>query len=273
MHEDHMITAPPPTLIDIGANLSHESFHADLPAVMARAESASVHRLVVTGTRIEATQAAIALHQQWPHRLFATAGLHPHHASELDADTLQTLTALAADPAVRAIGECGLDYYRDFSPRTAQIEAFHRQLELAANTGKPVFLHPRDAHQDFLAIVKEHRASLSSGVAHCFTGSTRELEDYLALDLAIGITGWICDERRGKHLLDLMRMIPEGRLMIETDAPYLLPRSLRPVPKTRRNEPMWLPEVARVVAAARGESMQALARHTTATAQRFFHLP
>ncbi|MEY2854909.1 MAG: hypothetical protein RL030_2041 [Pseudomonadota bacterium] len=268
-----MIAAPPPALIDIGANLGHESFREDLPAVLARAGSHGVHRLIVTGTRIDSTRTAIALHHEQPQRLFATAGLHPHHASDLDANTLETLGSLARDPAVVAVGECGLDYYRNFSPRAAQIAAFHRQLELASTTGKPAFLHQRDAHGDFLAIVKEHRATLCDAVAHCFTGDARELEDYLALGLAIGITGWICDERRGRHLLPLMASIPEGRLMIETDSPYLLPRSLRPMPKSRRNEPAWLSEIARVVADARGESTEALARHTSSAAERFFGLP
>jgi TatD DNase family protein len=273
MHQEGMIAAPPPALIDIGANLGHESFREDLPLVLSRAERHGVHRLIVTGTSVEATRTAIALHRDWPRRLFATAGLHPHHAADLDVETLAILDRLARDAAVVAVGECGLDYYRNFSPREAQITAFHRQLELAAATGKPAFLHQRDAHADFLAIVKEHRPALRDAVAHCFTGDARELEDYLALDLAIGITGWICDERRGCHLLPLMARIPEGRLMIETDSPYLLPRSLSPKPKTRRNEPAWLSEVARVVAEARGESIEVLARHTTGTAERFFGLP
>jgi TatD DNase family protein len=275
MHQEGMIAAPPPPppLIDIGANLGHESFSEDLPAVLSRAEQHGVHRLVVTGTSVEATRTAIELHERWPQRLFATAGLHPHHAADMNADTLAALGSLARNPAVVAVGECGLDYHRNFSPREAQIAAFHRQLELAAATGKPAFLHQRDAHADFIAIVKEHRAGLRDAVAHCFTGDAGELEQCLGLDLAIGITGWICDERRGRHLLPLMSLVPEGRLMIETDAPYLLPRSLRPVPKTRRNEPAWLTEVARVVAEARGESIDALAGHTTRTAERFFALP
>lgn len=267
-----MIAGASVGLIDIGANLSHESFRDDLPEVLARAENQGVHRLIVTGTDLESTRAAIALHHRWPHRLRATAGLHPHHASQLDAGLEEKLAGLAQDSIVVAVGECGLDYFRNLSPREHQIRAFHRQLELAARLAKPVFLHQRDAHADFLAILKEHRASLTGGVAHCFTGSTAEATEYLALDLAIGITGWICDERRGRHLLEVVRGIPAGRLMLETDAPYLLPRSLEPRPATRRNEPCWLPEVARVVAQARGESVEALARHTTATAEAFFGL-
>jgi TatD DNase family protein len=135
-----------------------------------------------------------------------------------------------------------------------------------------VFLHQRDAHADFMAILREYRGSLSDGVAHCFTGTRSELDDCLALELAIGITGWICDERRGLHLLQMMGAIPATRLMVETDAPYLLPRTLKPRPSDRRNEPAFLPEVARTVAQARGESLEQLAASSTAAASRFFRL-
>jgi len=268
-----MITATPPELIDIGANLSHESFAADLPEVLRRAHHAGVKRMIVTGTSVAATQAALALHAGHPTRLFATAGLHPHHAADLTPALLDELRQLAGQPGVVAIGECGLDYYRNYSPREAQLQAFRAQLEIAVNTRKPVFLHQRDAHADFISILREYRSGLSDGVAHCFTGHATELDDYLALDLAIGVTGWICDERRGLHLVPLMPKIPATRLMIETDAPYLLPRSLRPRPSGRRNEPAFLTEVAATVARARGESVQQLAASSTAAAQAFFRLP
>src|SRR5262249_35748915 len=151
-----------------------------------------------------------------------------------------------------AVGECGLDYFRDFSPREVQREAFHRQLELATTLGKPVFLHQRDAHEDFIAILREHWPQLKNELAHCFTGTAQEVSSYLELGLSIGITGWICDERRGAHLIPLMREIPAERLMLETDGPYLLPRDLKPKPISRRNEPMYLPHIAEVVAQARG---------------------
>jgi TatD DNase family protein len=260
-------------LIDIGSNLSHESFHDDLGAVLDRAAAAGVRRQIVTGTSLAATRAALRLHAAHPTVLFATAGIHPHHAAEVTGELMQQLAALAADPAVVAIGECGLDYYRNFSPREAQLEAFRLQLELAAQTGKPVFLHQRDAHADFLAVLREYRAALSGAVAHCFTGQAQELDDYLELDLAIGITGWICDERRGLHLQQLVGRIPASHLMLETDSPYLLPRSLRPKPRGRRNEPAFLVEVARVVADARGESLAQCAAATTRTAAGFFRLP
>jgi TatD DNase family protein len=267
-----MITAPTCELIDIGLNLTHESFAHDLPEVLRRAHLAGVSRMIITGTSVAATRDAIGLARADPHRLYATAGLHPHHASDFTPAVRDELRALAADPAVVAIGECGLDYYRNYSPREAQIAAFRGLLELAAETGKPVFLHQRDAHADFMAILREFRGSISDGVAHCFTGSRSELDDCLAIGLAIGITGWICDERRGLHLLSMMGAIPAERLMIETDAPYLLPRTLRPKPSSRRNEPAFLPEVARAVAQARGEEIGQLAASSTAAAMRFFRL-
>jgi TatD DNase family protein len=260
-------------LIDIGVNLTHESFHHDLPDVLHHAARVGVRRMVVTGTSVQATQEALALHRQHPDRLFATAGLHPHHAADFNPAVRDSLRALAREPGVVAIGECGLDYFRDLSPRDAQRTAFAAQLELAVETGLPVFLHQRDAHADFAAVLRDYLPRLAAGVAHCFTGQPDELDDCLTMGLHVGITGWICDERRGRHLLPLMPRIPADRLMIETDAPYLLPRSLKPAPSTRRNEPAFLPEVARAVAAARGESIEALAISTTRTAVSFFRLP
>jgi TatD DNase family protein len=260
-------------LIDIGVNLTHDAFDRDRGEVIARAERAGVAQMVVTGASLASTRKAIELAQAHPGRLFATAGIHPHHATELDEAAGLALEELARHPAVVAIGECGLDYFRDFSPRDVQRRAFEHQLTLAARLAKPVFLHQRDAHQDFVAILREHRAALAGAVAHCFTGTQLELEAYLELELAIGITGWICDERRGTHLAPLMRMIPAARLMVETDAPYLLPRDLPHKPSARRNEPMYLPHIAAAVARARDMSVAALADSSTAAARALFSLP
>ena len=183
------------------------------------------------------------------------------------------MRALLREPEVRAAGETGLDYHRDYSPREAQRFAFERQLALGIEAGKPLFLHQRDAHEDFVAMVRAARDRIGRAVVHCFTGDRRELHDYLDLDLHIGITGWICDERRGLHLRELVRDIPAGRLMIETDAPYLLPRNLVPKPSHRRNEPCFLPHIAAEVARDRGESLEQLTAHTAATAREFFALP
>jgi TatD DNase family protein len=257
-------------LIDIGINLTHDSYDRDRDAVLARARRAGVRRMIVTGASAAGSLAARTLARAHTGFLYATAGVHPHHAIEVTAEVLAQLRTLLADPAVVAGGECGLDYCRNLSPRAAQLAAFEAQLELASASGKPAFLHQRDAHADFIAILRNHRRALSRAVAHCFTGTAAELEDCLALDLHIGITGWICDERRGLHLRGLVARIPADRLMLETDGPYLLPRDLHPRPASRRNEPMYLPHIAAAVAASRGESLEDCARHTTATAETFF---
>jgi len=258
-------------LIDIGVNLAHDSFDADRDAVMQRAAAAGVAQMVVTGSSEDATRKAIALSQAHPGVLFATAGVHPHHAADLTADTLPALQQLARDNLVVAVGECGLDYFRDFSPRDLQRRAFGWQLELAAAAGKPVFLHQRDAHDDFIAILREH--GVKRGVAHCFTAGERERDAYLELGLHIGITGWINDERRGLQLREVVKGIPADRLLLETDAPYLLPRDIKPAPKTRRNEPAYLPHVVRAIAAARGETAEMVAAASTAASRQFFGLP
>jgi len=273
---NHTIRHPPTvplTLIDIGLNLGHDSYDADRDAVISRAQKAGVVQMIVTGATLEGSRKAIELARSRPRQLYATAGVHPHHATELTAESLTELEELARQPEVVAAGECGLDYFRDFSPRPVQQNAFHRQLELAAKVEKPVFLHQRDAHDDFLAILREHRKALVGGVAHCFTGGAHELTAYLGLGFAIGITGWICDERRGAHLLPLVRDIPADRLLLETDGPYLLPRDLSPKPASRRNEPAYLPHIAEVVARARGELVTDLSRSSTAATRKLFGLP
>jgi len=257
-------------LIDVGANLAHDSFDADREAVMHRAAAAGVAQMIVTGSSEDATRKAIDLSRAHPGVLFATAGVHPHHAADLTTETLPSLRDLARAPEVRAVGECGLDYFRDFSPRDLQRRAFAWQLDLAKELGKPVFLHQRDAHDDFHAILREH--GVTRGVAHCFTAGEAERDVYLAMGLHIGITGWINDERRGHHLREVVKGIPADRLMIETDAPYLLPRDIKPAPKSRRNEPAFLPYVVRAIAQARGEAAEVVASASTATARRFFAL-
>lgn len=259
--------------IDIGANLTHESFDGDRDAVIARARAAGVAQILVTGASLAGSEAAVQLARAHPNVLYATAGVHPHYASQLQAQDLPALRALQSHPEVVAIGECGLDYHRNFSPREAQLRAFEWQLQIAAECGKPVFLHQRDAHPDFMAVLRNHRPALGAAVAHCFTGTAGELEDYLALGLSIGITGWFSDERRGAHLAALVARIPERRLLLETDAPYLLPRDLRPRPKSRRNEPMYLPHIGAAVAHARSESLEYCAAHTSAHARALFALP
>jgi TatD DNase family protein len=259
-------------LIDIGVNLTHASFREDREEVIERARAAGVRTLIVTGTSVPVSRRALDFVRDWP-GLYATAGVHPHDARNADQAQLEILRELVGRPECVAVGECGLDFNRDFSPRPVQERVFEAQLELAAAMGKPVFLHERDAHARFVEILARHRTRLRGAVAHCFTGSAEELERYLMLDLHIGITGWICDERRGLHLRELVRHIPLDRLMLETDAPFLTPRDLRPRPRRDRNEPAFLPHVLDAVAGALGRPREEIAAATTATARRFFGLP
>jgi TatD DNase family protein len=241
--------------------------------VIDRAAAAGVHTLVVTGTSLAGSRAAADLTARSARAaIYATAGVHPHHAVEATGGWLSELRALGGRERVVAVGECGLDFNRNYSPREDQLRCFRAQLELAAALRLPVFLHERDAHDTFVGILREHRAALEGAVVHCFTGTRDQLDAYLALDLHIGITGWVCDERRGRELYGLMPAIPEGRLMIETDAPYLLPRNMPAPPRDRRNEPAFLPHVLKAVAAARREDPAKTAAATTATARAFFGL-
>ncbi|MBS7660697.1 TatD family hydrolase [Pseudomonas lalucatii] len=263
-------------LIDIGVNLTHPSFAGQHRALLDRAYAAGVCQILVTGTSLDESEQAIALCQQLDEpgqQLFSTAGVHPHDAKSWTGDSAARLKALLAEPRVRAVGECGLDFNRDFSPRPQQEKALEEQLALAVALQMPVFLHERDADQRLLEILRDYRDRLPAAVVHCFTGEKRALYNYLDLDLHVGITGWICDERRGSHLHPLVREIPAGRLMLESDSPFLLPRSLRSKPKSGRNEPALLGEVLREVALHRGESQERLAAHTTAAARQFFDLP
>ncbi|TBU96018.1 TatD family hydrolase [Stutzerimonas kirkiae] len=266
---------PAEPLVDIGVNLTHPSFASNRQEVLQRAHDAGVRQMLLTGTSIAESEKALALcHELDPSgsSLYCTAGVHPHDAKDWRADSARQLQQLLQESRVRAVGECGLDFNRDFSPRERQQAALEAQLQLAAETGLPVFLHERDASQRMLEILKSVRDHLCNAVIHCFTGERQALYAYLDLGLHIGITGWICDERRGTHLQQLVRDIPAGRLMLESDAPYLLPRSLQPRPRNNLNEPAYLVQVLYDVARCRGESPSALAAHTTACARRFFSL-
>lgn len=260
-------------LTDIGANLHHNSFDRDREAVLQRAYKAGVHRIIVTGSCLEsAIGAAEMAGEQQGVQLYATAGLHPHQARDWNADMAACFRDLAQHERVVSLGECGLDYHRTISSREDQITAFEAQLDLAVDTQMPLFLHQRDAHEDFYPRLKARLPDLPDVVVHCFTGSAQELAEYVELGVYVGITGWICDERRGAHLLDCVGQIPDDRLLIETDAPYLQPRTINPRPKSRRCEPAYLPYVAHTVAQARGQSVLEIARLTSDNASRLFGL-
>ena len=259
-------------LVDIGANLTHESFDADRDEVLRHAAAAGVRRMVVTGTSLTESCRALELATAHKETLYATAGVHPHHATEFDEHGAGALRTLLMHEQVVAVGECGLDFFRDFSPRAAQRRAFEAQLEIAAEIQLPVFLHQRDAHEAFLELLQPFRGRLCGGVAHCFTGTLEMARAYLDMDLYIGVTGWLCDERRGADLRDAVRHLPLERVLIETDAPFLLPRDLRRKPRGRRNEPRFLPHILQRLAAAMGRSVHEVADATRENAEQLFGL-
>jgi TatD DNase family protein len=268
-------------LADIGVNLTHRSFDRDREAVIARAEEAGVSPLVITGTSVAASREAadyagsFAALPDGTRRLYATAGVHPHDAKTCGEGTIAALRELAGRETVIAVGECGLDYDRDFSPRPVQRYWFEKQIELAVELGMPLFLHERSAFDDFISMLKRYAGSVKNFVVHCFTGGRRELESYLSLGAYIGITGWFCDERRGTHLRDLAGEIPAGRLLVETDAPFLVPRDLprgagAESGRGSRNEPRNLPHIVRAIAAKTGKDPERLAAETFAATRQFF---
>ena len=259
-------------LIDIGINLTSDSFDGDQGQVIASAEAAGVTRLIVTGTSVSSSLRAAEITNNYPGKVFCTVGVHPHHATEFDQFTKNARRDLLALPTAVAIGECGLDYFRNFSSPEKQQSAFSAQLELAQEIKKPVFLHQRDAFDAFLSMIREVRSGLSSGVAHCFTGGPDELKKLLALDLYIGITGWLCDERRGANLREAVRKLPLDRMLLETDAPYLIPRDLPEKPRSRRNEPRFLLHILKHLAKETGYPIETIANSTTRNAETLFSL-
>jgi len=254
---------------DIGVNLFSQQFDSDRTDVLQRAAAANVNQLILIGSDITESQQNLAFCQQNP-GCFTTAGVHPHQAAHVVDNWQHQLRDLLDAGFVIAVGECGLDFNRDFSPRPKQQQVFAAQLELAKAHAKPVYLHERDAFTTQLAMLKEQQ--ISHGVAHCFTGDSLQLKAYLDLGLYIGITGWLCDERRGDTLRRALQYLPLDRILLETDAPYLLPRDLLTKPANRRNEPAYLPHIAKTVAHQLQLDLQQLAQQTQANCQRLFQL-
>lgn len=257
---------------DIGVNLTNSQFSKDYDWQIKQAKAAGVSHLCITGTSEQESISAANMAQQYS-QVYATAGVHPHDAKDVSADYLKVLKDLYQNnPAVKAIGECGLDFNRNYSPQSTQIQVFDEQLQLASELQAPLFLHQRDAHQAFFERLKARREQLKQIVVHCFTGTEAELADYLELDCYIGITGWICDERRGQDVLKLVSQIPDDRLLIETDAPFLIPRNLKPKPKSRKNLPCYLPHIAQQIAKQKQVDLASVARQTFHNSLSFFNL-
>ena len=230
-------------LVDIGANLTHKDFSSDLDAVIDEALNKNISKIIVTGTTGQESLKARKLTKNYSKIMYSTAGVHPHNADDYCNSEEKIIKELSTKSNVVAIGECGLDYYRNYSTKANQFRAFQGQIEIAHEQKLPLFMHQRDAHEDFISLLRSNSKILQKGVVHCFTGTKQMLHEYLEMDLYIGITGWICDERRGKKLQSFVKDIPLERLLIETDCPYLVPRTLQKRPKNNRNEPKFLIEV------------------------------
>jgi len=262
-------------LIDVGVNLMDASFDHDREEVIKRAKQAGVSKLILSPTGLDDSLAsvkyALAYNENSPGTLYSKIGIHPHNAKNWQNGSIKQLRYLAQDKVyidgIVALGECGLDYNRDFSPRDMQRLSFTKQAELAAELSLPLFLHVRDAFDDFAAILNEHIKNIKAAVIHCFTGTGSELDHYLSLGCYIGITGWICDEKRGKGLRELIKNIPPNRLLLETDAPFLYPKDL---PGNKRNEPCNLVHIANKVSEILGKDPLILAEETYRNSLSFF---
>lgn len=299
-------TTQAPLLVDIGANLTNRQFQRDLPQVLQRAADAGVATVLVTGTSMRSSRDALQLvkrnlrhahrrhgnssnsnsnskdtnHHHHRHSnvtLFSTVGVHPHDAKDFDdAHSIAEMRALitASPGTVVAVGECGLDFNRDFSPRDKQQRVFRAQVELACELGLPLFLHERDAHAAFVSVLQPFvdAQRLPPVVVHCFTGNERELRTYLAMGFYIGLTGCVCMDSRGAKLRAMAASIPRDRLLIETDAPFMYPYSGGNGGRRARCEPKDLRAVAQTLAACYGVSFDEIAAATTANARQFFAL-
>lgn len=260
-------------LIDIGVNLSDKQFQNDRSEVIERALQNGVVQMIVTGTSLRNSKQGLEIAKEYPNVLFSTAGIHPHDAKTFTNNTIDELEQLAQYDEVVAIGECGLDFNRMFSPQDIQEECFEAHLHLARKLSMPLFLHERDAHNRFCEIFANFMDMTEKSVVHCFTGNKEQVKKYVSMGFYIGITGWICDERRGQALQDAVKYIPLDRLLIETDAPYLLPRNMENRPKNRRNEPSFLPHIVNEIAKFMGVKPEVVAKHATENTYKLFNLP
>ena len=259
-------------LIDIGLNLMHSSFRKDRVEIIEEAKKVGVTQFIITGTNVNSSQKAAEYASNYPETLFSTSGVHPHDAKTCNGHTIFELEKIAKNDSVVAIGECGLDYNRNFSPQDLQRKWFEAQVELAQRIDMPLFLHEREAHEDLCNILNKYDSILEKSVVHCFTGNRTEAENYIDLGCYIGVTGWICDMRRGRNLQEAVSAIPPEKLMIETDAPFLIPKNFDEKPKKNRNEPRYLPHILKTIALCMGIDVEELARQVNKNTKKFFKI-
>ena len=259
-------------LADIGINLTNSRFDNDRDEVIKRSIQANVTKLLITGTCEKSSEQALEVCQQFPHILSSTVGVHPHDADNVSEQYLDKLRDLAKSPFAKAIGECGLDFNRNFSTPDNQQRVFQAQVKLAAELAKPLFLHQRDAFEPWLNILVPYIDKVPAMVTHCFTGNKEQLVKCLDLGMYVGITGWLCDKKRGQNLRDIVKYIPLDRLMVETDGPYLTPQNIKPKPKSSRNEPAYLPFIIDMLEQCTGHSKQALIDNSYQNSKKVFQL-
>ena len=257
-------------MIDIGANLTHEHFRHDVPQVLAEAKAAGLEHIIATGADIDSAEEARALAEAHAGLSF-TAGIHPHQAGALDAPQQAALQRLWAHPRCVAVGEAGLDYKRMHQPKPAQRDCLVAQLALSRDLALPLFLHNREADADFIDIL-DREARGRSMVVHCYTGGSATLRRLLDRGAMIGITGWLCDERRNHDLRAALDYLPIESTMIESDAPWLLPRSIEGFRRIRHNHPKLLGHVLAALARAKRMDIEDCAARLRANSIEFFGL-
>ena len=252
-------------MFDIGANLTSSHFSKDLDVVLNDSLTAGVEKICITSSNLDDVKNAKKISEKYKN-LYYSVGFHPHNAKDFKIEFLKDMSVYLNDSKAICLGEMGLDFNRNFSSKEEQILCFESQLSLANSISKPLFLHQRDAHEEFLSVLDNHKFNQKL-IVHCFTGNLSELEEYLKRDFYIGITGWVCDLKRGKELRECINQIPEDKLLIETDSPYLSPRK-----KIRRNEPKFLIDVAEEVATLRNETKESIINSSYKNSLNFFNL-
>ncbi|GAA5095205.1 TatD family hydrolase [Chryseobacterium ginsengisoli] len=257
--------------IDIGINLTNKQFNNEHEEIVNRALDNGVEQMILTGTSVRGSKEAAEIAEDYPEILFSTAGIHPHDAKSFNNESINELRKLLKQDHVVSVGECGLDFDRDFSPRPVQERCYRAQLELSIEVNKPLFLHERSAFKRFNEITDEYLSKLPKAVVHCFTGTLNEAKTYLDKGFYFGFTGAISDDKRFKHLEDVIKYVPLDRMMIETDAPFMLPKNM-PRMQNRRNEPSFLPYVAQTIANLKKIGISEVADETTEVTRKFFRI-
>ncbi|RWS04615.1 hypothetical protein B4U79_08991 [Dinothrombium tinctorium] len=280
-------------IVDIGSNLTNKKFSRDLDAVIQRANDSGVQKIIVTGTSVHTSKEALRLTRLYPGQVYSTTGVHPHDAKSWTEETMDVLKEIASNAECVAIGECGLDYNRNFSPIEVQLEVFEKQVQLACELKKPMFLHERDAHEDLIKILTKY-SSLPPTVIHCFTGSLQQAQKYIDLGFYIGLTGYLWKDKSENGVRKILEegIIPINRLLVETDSPFMYPntrasklpekvksalteRSLSFLQRYctfQRNEPCSLPVTVEMIAAYLNMKAADVALNTTFNALRVFGL-